>query len=60
MGKAFYNTKELLRMFGVSSRVTLINWREQYGFPEPIVPGRYCVKEVDAWLESRREMAKSA
>jgi len=53
----YISTPELLERYGVT-KGTLINWRNNRDFPEPVIKAhgrsssRYGIKAVDAWERS--------
>lgn len=54
----YISTPELLKRYGVT-KGTLINWRNNKDFPQPVIKAhgrsssRYGIKAVDAWERSK-------
>ncbi len=51
--KQFLNTKEVKARYGISSSVTLFNWRKKKGFPQPISGRYYPVEQIEKWEQEQ-------
>jgi predicted DNA-binding transcriptional regulator AlpA len=53
-----YNTKDIMNRYNIS-RATIYNWQKKIGFPPPFMHGRWHIKDLEEWEESRRVEIKS-